>query len=92
MNEKQKLNYKIVGFNLLAVVIYSLICRVADSADGWGALMVLIGVHVFVCLIWSFVSLFIREYKRQSGLWLLSALLVLIIGFSTCVTAFTIRI
>jgi len=92
MSEIQKLNYKIVGFNLLAVVIYSLICRVADSKDGWGALMILIGLHVFICLIWSFVCIFIQQYKRQSGLWLLSALLVLIIGFSTCVTVFTIRI
>jgi len=92
MDDKPKLNYRIVGINLLIVIVYSLICRFAIGQDGWGALMLLIGLHVFACLIWSFVCIFTQKHKRQSGLWLLSGLLVLIIGFSTCVAAYTIKI
>jgi len=73
-------------------VVYSLLCRIADAKDGWGALMGLILLHVAICFIWGFISVFIVRYKKQAGLWFLSSLLVLIIGFSTCVGAFTIRI
>ena len=90
-NDKKNQNYKIVGVNLLAVVVYSLLCRVAGGSDGWTVLMLIIPAHVLFCLILGFDRL-LRRIKIQSAMWFLSALMVLIIGFSTCVNVFTISI
>jgi len=70
---------KIVGYNMLVLLIYSVVCKIG-SRD-LGALFMdafLVGAHVLVCII-------VAAGKR-SWMWLLSALLVLIIGFSTCVS------
>lgn len=66
----------IVVYNLLALVGYTVICVIFREI---GAILdaVFIGVHFFTCFILTVIN-----GKR---VWILSGLLVLLIGFSTCV-------
>jgi hypothetical protein len=68
---------KIVGYNILALIIYTLLCRLGGNEVGLIFDAFIIVVHVFVCIIAAIAS--------RSWAWLLSGLLVLVIGFSTCV-------
>ena len=64
-----------VGFNLLALAFYTIICGfIRDGGIIFDA--ILIACHFFVCLIMAAVE--------QKWVWALSALAVLLIGFSTC--------
>ncbi len=67
---------KIVGYNLLILVGYSAACL--SFSGGFFFDAVLLFSHVVVCLIFAI--------DKRSWIWLLSGLLILIIGFSTCVT------
>jgi len=87
--EKAKPNYWIVAFNLLVMVVYTVLCRLsagnAKGEDMWGSgilLLMLIVVHMVVCLVIAGTS-----SKKE---WILSGILVLIIGFSSCYFAFNI--
>ena len=66
----------IVGFNLLALLFYTVITKLIGG-DAIVLDMFLIFIHVLVCIILAIAN--------RSWFWLLSGLLVLIIGFSTCV-------
>jgi hypothetical protein len=68
---------KIVGYNLLALVVYTIICEITAKDGGFILDMFFIGIQVFIGIILAIVN--------RSWVWLLSALMVLIIGFSTCV-------
>ncbi|NHA03640.1 hypothetical protein G7092_07535 [Mucilaginibacter sp. HC2] len=68
---------KIVGINLLILVIYTILCKLIPDLGGLLLAAFLIAVHVFACIIMTIV--------RKDWLWILSAFLVLVIGFSTCV-------
>jgi hypothetical protein len=68
---------EIVGINLLVLAVYTVLCKIEASEGGIVYDLLLVGVHVFVCIIMAIV--------RKSWIWLLSALMVLVIGFSTCV-------
>jgi hypothetical protein len=88
--EKPKSPMKIVGINLLVMVFYTIASRLTvinahgeDALGGAFLLAVFIGIHVFVCLFTSVAS----KYTRY---WLLSSLLVLLVGFSSCLAAFSI--
>lgn len=66
---------KVVGLNLAILVVYSIICRLL----GEGGIIIdalFIVMHVLVCIILAIV--------QRKWAWLLSAFLVLVIGFSTC--------
>ncbi|PWK78098.1 hypothetical protein LX99_01938 [Mucilaginibacter oryzae] len=68
---------KILGFNLLALIVYTLLCKLINDV---GSLMLeafLVFSQVLICLVLSAV--------RRDVVWLLSAFMVLAIGFSTCV-------
>jgi hypothetical protein len=88
---KSKPNYWILGINLLVTVSYNLVSRLLDPKGGWGD-MVCIILHVIGCIIVGIVCAFLPQYKKQVGMWFLSSLLVLILGFSTCVGIYIIRI
>jgi len=73
---KSQNRWKVVGYNVLALVIYTCLLRFVD-----GGIFIdcfLVGMHVLACLI---CLIAIKKWE-----WLLSAFLVLAIGFSTCVT------
>ena len=68
---------KIVGYNLLVLAAYTIICTITNKDGGAIFDMFFIGIHFFIGIILAIVN--------KSWIWLLSALMVLIIGFSTCV-------
>jgi hypothetical protein len=67
---------KIVGYNLLALAGYTVFCL--SFSGGFIFDSLLLGGQVLLC--------FAFAIDKRSWIWLLSGLLVLIIGFSTCVT------
>lgn len=66
--------WKIVGINIAGLIIYTIICRLVEG--GFVIDAFLIAMHFFAGII---VSIAARRWE-----WLLSAFLVLVIGFSTC--------
>jgi len=74
--KKSKLEWKIVGYNVLALVGYTLLFRLVDGGIIFDCIVV--GLHFLVAII---LALTMRKWE-----WFMSGLLVLIIGFSTCVT------
>ena len=73
--KKTQQKWKVVGFNTAGLFIYTLICRFIDG--GIAIDCFLVGIHFLIALI---LSLALRKWE-----WFFSALIVLIIGFSTCV-------
>lgn len=77
---------KVAGYNLLAILIYSVLIHFAAGRDDTGIMIYsafVVGAHVligFVCSLGYFAS---RE-KEMGRAWLLSTLLVLLVGFSAC--------
>jgi len=80
--EKKPSAMKIVGYNLLVFAAYTVICAVTSKDGGFIFDMFFIGIQCFACIILAIIN--------RSLVWLLSALMVLIIGFSTCVGMLTI--
>lgn len=79
MSEDQKqsnIKWQIVGFNTLTLLVYTVLCRFNDAGIIIDCLLV--GMH---CLIAFILALALRKWE-----WGLSALIVLVIGFSTCVS------
>lgn len=82
---------KLVGTNLLILLVYSLICAGSffNSHDqyagmGFGMLMMMmIGGHVLILMIISIVF-FIKKDKARGRNFLISMFVVLLIGFSAC--------
>jgi len=76
---------EIAGFNLLAILLYSLTIRLFTLNDVSARALisaVVIGLHVFVCLL---VALgFSSSKKGHARAWLASAGIVLLVGFSAC--------
>ena len=68
---------KIVGYNLLAMIVYTIFCKLIPDLGGVLLAAFLIAIHVLVCIV--------AAVGRKNWLWVLSAFLVLVIGFSTCV-------
>lgn len=66
----------IVGINLLILVAYTLIFKLGAGSEGLLLDAFIIFIHVVVCIGMAI--------GKKSGFWLLSAFLVLVIGFSTC--------
>jgi hypothetical protein len=77
-NEEKKTSsrWKIVGYNLGALFIYTLISRFTDGGIFLDAFF--IAIHFMASII---TSIIVRKWE-----WVLSAFLVLAIGFSTCVS------
>ncbi len=94
MSDEPEIKYnpmRIVGINLLVLIGYTIVCRLTavdtrgEDALGSAALLaLLIGIHVLFCLLYGAASI------KNTKYWLLSSLLVLLIGFSSCWAAFSI--
>ena len=83
-NNKPKANMKIVGINLLIVVVYTIVFRaIVGGEEGliYNAI-VLIG-HAIICIL---IAPFARKWE-----WAIAGLLVGAIGFATCVGALAIH-
>jgi len=78
--EKPLENYKVLGGNLLVFALYT-ITALSTGTDGGIAALALAGVQFIICTILAIA------YKRS--VWFLGGVLVLIIGFGTCVSTFS---
>jgi hypothetical protein len=76
---KPENRWKTVGLNIAVLVVYTLACRFAS--DGIIIDAFLIAMHFFAGITTSIV---LRKWE-----WVLSAFLVLVIGFSTCASFLT---
>ncbi len=72
-------HFNIVGYNMLALVIYTLFTRIGDGAGYLFDALFLV-IHVFVCVIVAITS-----KGMKTWMWVLSAVMVLVIGISTCI-------
>ena len=70
-------NMAVVAYNLLALVGYTILFKLAAEEGGFILDAFVIFIHVIFCLVMSIVN--------RNWLWILSGILVLVIGFSTCV-------
>ncbi len=70
-------NGKILGYNLLAFVVYTVLSALANPNEGL--------ILAFFISIAHFVLTIIAALVTQRWMWLLAGALVLIIGFGTCV-------
>jgi hypothetical protein len=87
------MNYlaKTAGWNLLAILVYSLLIRIISfgmSGNDHGmsiAIFSAIAVffHVVICLVVT-VAEFSSKRPVSGRAWLLSSLIVLVVGFSAC--------
>jgi len=83
-NKDEKSSFKIVGINLLIFAVYTVICMAAGGKDGGVAAFAMAGFHAFIAVI---IAIIMRRW-----VWFLSALLLLVIGFATCVSTFSLDI
>jgi hypothetical protein len=82
---------KIAGINLLVLLVYSLFIRIASSGSGHneedlGIIIfsaMFVGLHVLVCFVISLRN-FAWNNRKLGRAWLLSAGIVLLVGFSVC--------
>ncbi|MEO6522296.1 MAG: hypothetical protein ABIN91_11500 [Mucilaginibacter sp.] len=83
MNQEDKsANLKIVSVNMLLLLVST--CLTNLSKDGPIYDMMIIGFHVVLCIMLAIVN--------KSWTWFLSGLMVIIIGFSTCVMGANVHI
>ncbi|PJJ84617.1 hypothetical protein [Mucilaginibacter auburnensis] len=75
--EPKKPGMKLVGFNLLTLLGYGALSVIAGKGEGLILYALLIVIHFLFCICAAI-------YKRN-WMWVLSAFLILAIGFSTCV-------
>jgi hypothetical protein len=74
--QKPKNGFSIVGYNLAILAAYTIFSRLIGDG-GFIIDALLLVIHVFTCLILALTN--------RSWMWVLAAVLVLAIGFSTCV-------
>lgn len=81
---------KIAGINLLVLLGYSLLARLADNSSsheaGLGFMMLMvvgvvlhIGINLLLCLVF-----FSKRDKERGRAFLLSSIIVAVVGFSAC--------
>jgi hypothetical protein len=77
---------KIAGYNLLFIVVYSILIRVVwDKSTGMMVALFLVPVQVLAIFITSMTYYGSRKTELGNS-YLLTAFLVLIIGFGACLT------
>jgi hypothetical protein len=91
MAEKDNRNMVVVAINIAILVLYTLYIRLT-SPGGESVLIValLIAFHFLLCAVIGIICAAIVPAKKYTNSFLLSALAVLLIGFSTCYLAYAI--
>ena len=72
---RQKNNLRIVGINLLILAIYTIISGMFKELGIYFDAIIIV-IHMIICMIMALI--------KNNGIWILSGLVVLLIGFSTC--------
>jgi hypothetical protein len=78
---------KIIGLHLLILLAYSLISKLLGKLDGDLTMLILMGMCVFTQTIYCLgigIKKFTETKKQEGAIYLLTCLLVLVIGFGTC--------
>ncbi|MFI5139660.1 MAG: hypothetical protein ACHQIM_17700 [Sphingobacteriales bacterium] len=75
-NVKPSVNMNIVVYNLLGLAFYTILFKLFANQGGLFFDAFVLAGHVLVCVILAI--------SEKSWLWVLSGVLVLVIGFSTC--------
>jgi hypothetical protein len=82
-NKKPYAGMGILGWNLLALAVYTLLMRAIADNGGFIFDAFFLFIHVLTCLMMAII--------KRSWFWLLGGLLVLAIGFSTCAMMVNLR-
>jgi hypothetical protein len=80
--------------HLIGLFTYSVILAVIDKSSGGGMIIFLaliIGIHVIISFVIAIVK-FSNHESQVGKQYLLITLLVLIIGFGTCISIFTLNV
>lgn len=86
-NNKQpdgNINMKVAGYNLAAMLIYGLLFVGVMGNDGLVVFGLLFLAQAFICVVIAIV--------KRKWVWFLSAVLIAIIGFSTCASLFHLNV
>jgi hypothetical protein len=78
---------KIIGLHLLILLAYSLISKLLGQWDGDLTMLIVMGMSVFTHTIYCLgigIKKFTESKKQEGAIYLLTSLLVLVIGFGTC--------
>jgi hypothetical protein len=73
---KSTVNLRILGYNLLLFALYTFACMAADQSQGSVSALLIAFFQFVVCTLLAIV--------KRNAVWFLAGLLVLIIGFGTC--------
>jgi hypothetical protein len=85
---------KIIGLHLLILLAYSLISKLLDQWAGNLTMYAVMGMSVFTHTIYCSVigiKKFTESKKQEGAIYLLTCLLVLVIGFGTCTQLGTVK-
>jgi hypothetical protein len=90
--EKSNRNMIVVAINIAVLIVYTLYLRLTNS-DGESILVValLIAFHFLLCAVIGIICAVIVPARKYMNGFLLSALAVVLIGFSTCYLAYSIN-
>jgi hypothetical protein len=73
---KSTVNLRILGYNLLLFALYTFACMAADQSQGSVNALLIAFFHFVVCTLLAII--------KRNAIWFLAGMLVLIIGFGTC--------
>jgi heme/copper-type cytochrome/quinol oxidase subunit 4 len=78
---------KILGVNLSIFAVYTLLAHLMGikDASGWVYHAFFIAIHVVISFLIGIIRLLTVKENSDGGAYILSAVLILVIGFGTCV-------
>jgi uncharacterized membrane protein YczE len=83
---KPKPNMWIMGVNIIVLVLYATLCY-AQGDNEIIAMWLAMLAQVVICFIIGIITALIPEYRANALPWILSSVVVLLIGLSTCYMA-----
>ena len=86
----------IVGVNLVVMAGYMILLKIPHVIDNNGrgldgrllGAMLFLALHIVICILTGCILACFKRFRMYFGAWILSAFLVLSIGFSTCYCLF----
>lgn len=84
------MDFKFVRTNMIILLVYAVIIQLLSLVESNGAsmmvmifMMIAVAIHVGVLLLGALVKLIVGD-RSGAGLWLLSAVILGVVGFGTC--------
>lgn len=79
--QQETKGYKILGINLAVFAFYTLSAIGISGGEGAFTALIIAGIHFVICIIMAIAA--------RRAVWFLCGLLIIIIGFGTCVSNFS---